>query len=419
MVVRCNGGTTTTTSSSSTNCRRYLNQKCQRCSVLKRICKNIVKDYCRKLCREKYSVFEGGNSINIRIHRSTKREDSQEVPDKNPCAIVLDPCKNRCCVSGQRIVKNNGTNMVSDNICQPTRKSAATEPRSNKCSNSDQNSNSQVTKPSKVTKKDKGNQTQLGSNDFRGRNLDDSADVKNKKQKRKSKESASTDHNITAKEKSDVMQQEGESSKDKKKKNKKDKVVNDIVDDLQDLENKNERSSLSKKSKKKSKENDDDLSKKDLTNKENGSKTKNIKSKDKKSNQQEDPPNLHSKMAANKSPKGRTDAKPPSENKKKLQKLPKKIMVSNLIKDLRWKVRNGFDIRAQRGSEPYMKQKSHKKRKSFQAEKDKGSRFDEKPWDILRAAMEQREQIDSISKFSTICSCPCSSLDCQQYGFVQ
>lgn len=62
-----------------------------------------------------------------------------------------------------------------------------------------------------------------------------------------------------------------------------------------------------------------------------------------------------------------------------------------LIENLRWKVRNGLNIRssnsvtAARNNPPKMGTKVGRNNE------DK-SRFDEKPWDLLRACMEQREQ---------------------------
>ncbi|XP_036324899.1 uncharacterized protein LOC118738086 [Rhagoletis pomonella] len=44
-------------------------------SLLKKICRKVIKDYQRKESRERYTIFDGGNSINVRIHRSSIGED--------------------------------------------------------------------------------------------------------------------------------------------------------------------------------------------------------------------------------------------------------------------------------------------------------------------------------------------------------
>lgn len=76
---------------SGSSCTEYLNHKCQpQCNpcecggqcyfinlhtytILKKLCRKIVKDYNRAQCREKYKVFDGGNSVNIRVHRPGSR----------------------------------------------------------------------------------------------------------------------------------------------------------------------------------------------------------------------------------------------------------------------------------------------------------------------------------------------------------
>ncbi|XP_062123752.1 protein PIF [Drosophila sulfurigaster albostrigata] len=47
-------------------------------SILKRICHKIIKNYNRQLCREKYTVFDGGNSISPRWSDRQYREEGSE-----------------------------------------------------------------------------------------------------------------------------------------------------------------------------------------------------------------------------------------------------------------------------------------------------------------------------------------------------
>ncbi|XP_018785145.1 PREDICTED: uncharacterized protein DDB_G0283697-like [Bactrocera latifrons] len=68
---------------SQNNCHiQYQNCQCRPCcinsvlndhtySLLKKICRKVFRDYHRQKSREKYTIFDGGNSINVRIHRSS------------------------------------------------------------------------------------------------------------------------------------------------------------------------------------------------------------------------------------------------------------------------------------------------------------------------------------------------------------
>ncbi|XP_020714095.1 ribosome-binding protein 1 isoform X2 [Ceratitis capitata] len=73
-------------SKSQNNCQsQYQNCQCRPCcvnsmindhtySLLKKICRKVIRDYHRQKSREKYTIFDGGNSINVRIHRSSVGE---------------------------------------------------------------------------------------------------------------------------------------------------------------------------------------------------------------------------------------------------------------------------------------------------------------------------------------------------------
>ncbi|XP_039968694.1 uncharacterized protein DDB_G0283697-like [Bactrocera tryoni] len=70
-------------SKSQNNCHiQYQNCQCRPCcinsvlndhtySLLKKICRKVFRDYHRQKNREKYTIFDGGNSVNVRIHRSS------------------------------------------------------------------------------------------------------------------------------------------------------------------------------------------------------------------------------------------------------------------------------------------------------------------------------------------------------------
>ncbi|XP_036224329.2 cylicin-2 isoform X2 [Bactrocera oleae] len=70
-------------SKSQNNCHvQYQNCHCRPCcinsvvsdhtySLLKKICRKVFRDFNRQKSREKYTIFDGGNSVNIRIHRSS------------------------------------------------------------------------------------------------------------------------------------------------------------------------------------------------------------------------------------------------------------------------------------------------------------------------------------------------------------
>lgn len=62
-----------------------------------------------------------------------------------------------------------------------------------------------------------------------------------------------------------------------------------------------------------------------------------------------------------------------------------------LIENLRWKVRNGLNIRSS-NSVPAARNNPPKVGTKVGRNNEDKSRFDEKPWDLLRACMEQREQ---------------------------
>uniref|UniRef100_A0A1I8MHM0 Uncharacterized protein n=1 Tax=Musca domestica TaxID=7370 RepID=A0A1I8MHM0_MUSDO len=401
MVVHCNDSTTT---SSSTFCKKYLNQKCQRCSVLKKICKNILKNYCRKLCREKYSIFDGGNSINIRIHRSKKTKDSQEDSNTVPRSMVLNPCGNRGTDSER---KKYSSDMANGIIKPSDRKKSETGSTQKGNSNSGEKPGAKNSKPTKASTKDKSNQTKLESNVPNGTVLDDGTNGRKKKRKSLQKEnleiinqsSKTEEPTKTFKEKeksrgkdNKELLNDEDNSRENKKKNKKTNVNNDINLEEQNGGKENKRSSTFKKSKKNTDKDANDSSTKGKSPIENFTETKAKENKNRREiSKQEDRLN---KTTKDNSPRSRTSAKPLELNSKKSQNLPKKIRISNIIKDLRWKVRNGLDIRDHRGPKSSLKAISPKrKRISFEKKRtDKSSRFDEKPWDILRAAMEQREQ---------------------------
>ncbi|XP_065355180.1 uncharacterized protein LOC135949519 [Calliphora vicina] len=93
MVNRKNRCTSILNASGTSSCSDYIDHCCQRkCNntccrdqceyindrtytTLRKICHKIFKDYNRSQCREKYTIFDGGNSINVRIHRSGSRGD--------------------------------------------------------------------------------------------------------------------------------------------------------------------------------------------------------------------------------------------------------------------------------------------------------------------------------------------------------
>ncbi|XP_046805296.1 homeobox protein 2-like isoform X3 [Lucilia cuprina] len=86
---RCSNVSTASRTSSCIDCiyhccpRSCINKFCRdQCELindrtyttLRKICHKIFKDFNRAHCREKYTVFDGGNSINVRIHRSGSRD---------------------------------------------------------------------------------------------------------------------------------------------------------------------------------------------------------------------------------------------------------------------------------------------------------------------------------------------------------
>ncbi|XP_037807651.1 uncharacterized protein PF11_0207-like isoform X2 [Lucilia sericata] len=93
MVNRSNRCSNVLTASRTSSCTDYIYHCCPRSCIntccrdqcefinnrtyttLRKICHKIFKDYNRSQCREKYTVFDGGNSINVRIHRSGSRDD--------------------------------------------------------------------------------------------------------------------------------------------------------------------------------------------------------------------------------------------------------------------------------------------------------------------------------------------------------
>uniref|UniRef100_A0A034WRB2 Uncharacterized protein n=2 Tax=Bactrocera dorsalis TaxID=27457 RepID=A0A034WRB2_BACDO len=78
-------------SKSQNNCHiQYQKCQCRPCcinsvlndhtySLLKKICRKVFRDYHRQKSREKYTIFDGGNSVNVRIHRSSF------VPEDGKC----------------------------------------------------------------------------------------------------------------------------------------------------------------------------------------------------------------------------------------------------------------------------------------------------------------------------------------------
>ncbi|KAM7361071.1 uncharacterized protein ACRADG_009626 [Cochliomyia hominivorax] len=56
-------------------CNEILNNRFY--TILRKVCRKIFNDYNRSQCHEKYTVFDGGNSINVRIHRSGSRGNAQ------------------------------------------------------------------------------------------------------------------------------------------------------------------------------------------------------------------------------------------------------------------------------------------------------------------------------------------------------
>ncbi|XP_053950070.1 uncharacterized protein DDB_G0290685-like isoform X1 [Anastrepha ludens] len=83
-------------SKNQNNCQsQYQDCQCRPCcvnsmindhtySLLKKICRKVIRDYHRQQTREKYTIFDGGNSINVRIHRS-----SFEPGEDGKCKPIL------------------------------------------------------------------------------------------------------------------------------------------------------------------------------------------------------------------------------------------------------------------------------------------------------------------------------------------
>ncbi|XP_061401996.1 cylicin-1-like, partial [Musca vetustissima] len=304
--------------------------------------------------------------------------------------------------------------MTDGNNCSSEeRKNLERGSKNQKCLTSGEKIDTHNLKANNIFKKDKGNQSQVESKIPKGNLSEDNVEGKKKKKRitnkanledTKTEDPTKTTKGIEKSKGKESMEGEDDSrDKGDKKKNKKTKADegNDFEENqkhkkakknIKDVEE--DTPNVDKRTKKKSTKNSPDFPTKDLSGNENALKIKNTKSNDKKNRDQEQ--NLQTKKERRtKSP----DKSSSPQNNKKSHKPPKKLMVSNIIKDLRWKVRNGLDIRAHRGSAHSIKIKSHKRKvKALQKRRDKESRFDEKPWDILRAAMEQREQCDLTSK---------------------
>lgn len=328
--------------------------------------------------------------------------------------MVLNPCGNRDPDSERKKYSSDMANTV---IKPSDRKKSETGSTQKGNSNSGEKLAAKKSKPTKASTKDKSNQPKLESNVPKGTVLDDGTNGRKKKRKSLQKENleiinqssktVEPTKTFKEKEKSRVkdhkeLLNDEDNSRENKKTNKKTNVNSDINLEEQNGGKENKRSSTFKKSKKKPDKDADDSSTKGKSPIENFTETKAKEKKNRreiskqeehlnKTNKDKQEEHLN-KTTNDNSP--RTPAKPLALNNKKSQNLPKKIRVSNIIKDLRWKVRNGFDIRDHRGPKSSLKPISPKrKRNSFEKKRtEKSSRFDEKPWDILRAAMEQREQ---------------------------
>ncbi|XP_067621776.1 uncharacterized protein [Eurosta solidaginis] len=102
---------------------QYQNCECRPCCIssmindhtytlLKKICRKVIRDYQRQQSREKYTIFDGGNGINVEIHRSSFDRNSKSVS-----AVLSSPDDyNNNTVKRTENVKINSKNYLYDSF---------------------------------------------------------------------------------------------------------------------------------------------------------------------------------------------------------------------------------------------------------------------------------------------------------------
>uniref|UniRef100_A0A0A1XFD0 Uncharacterized protein n=1 Tax=Zeugodacus cucurbitae TaxID=28588 RepID=A0A0A1XFD0_ZEUCU len=117
-------------SKSQNNCHiQYQNCQCRPCcinsvindhtySLLKKICRKVFRDYNRQKSREKYTIFDGGNSVNVRIHRSSF------VPGEDGKCKPLHADSSLSTLGGTRRKYGKDRDRKDDNISEKSGKGA-------------------------------------------------------------------------------------------------------------------------------------------------------------------------------------------------------------------------------------------------------------------------------------------------------
>ncbi|XP_075155667.1 uncharacterized protein LOC142229020 isoform X2 [Haematobia irritans] len=401
---------------SSINCSRYLNHKCQNCSIWKKLCRKIIKDYCRKQCRENYSIFNGGNSINIRIRRSSAK-GTKEIQD-NCCPCVRDPCDTKSWEHTFTPKCNRDTERDMVKITEYEKLAMKNKRNSN---NKDQSKSNHGKSHLKTVRRD---ETQIYSQN--DRNAQKDFQMGGMKRKTKSKNSDRLDPNIRLSERNSTgigtekhktsNQDPGESQQPKEKRKRKSMDFRGNSQRRDSQQPKRKRKSMD--SNRNSQQHGGEITE--------PSKSKRNKSEDMVSNEiekiiktrQNNKPGGESKktrdqivsIPKNNSNKDNIRRKSQPLDKHAMKdkgKFSKQNLLRNsIITDLRWKVRNGKEIHAIT-KVPSPKIGPQKEENNVYPSKIiKPSRFDEKPWDILRAAMEQRE-LSVLNCKPTCVACPC------------
>ncbi|XP_013104438.2 uncharacterized protein LOC106084989 isoform X1 [Stomoxys calcitrans] len=453
MVCRCPADIIT---SSSQNCSRYWNHRCHTCFVLKKFCRQLIKVYCRTQFREKYSVFEGGNSINIRIHRTRSQRDKANVHgdlcgtqhwQKVAKGDIANEtvCKKPLGTDWERQAQRNKTTQTSnsENIMKPKAKA----PKHNHNDKPGLKS-PQENRISVIKKVVKDNQKQLSLQINKGQ-TENSTEV-GKKKKTKSQKVLIADRNLSVfgNMESKEINLNANNRNQRKENPKSESMGTSKLNNTQKAINKNAKKKsnkisqepitaelVSEENKKKSvKKFQNPIPKKKLPAEINQffqqSKSKSEKKLHKAiaENENQKPiktNKINKKNGAKMSPLAPKANKNSSFNRIRDIRTPKNPFENIMITDLRRKVRNGQNLRSpkqivpskdlqtkQNMSSPKHQNLRIEKPKIFPNRHEKPSRFDVKPWDILRAAMEQRDQCCVVSQQPTI-SCACCPWNCE------